>query len=47
VENYLQLKHELIALGHKFVTETDTEIIAHLIEQVEKDAEAAGEPIPL
>ncbi|MHB1698876.1 MAG: glutamine--fructose-6-phosphate transaminase (isomerizing) [Acidobacteriaceae bacterium] len=32
VENYLALKAELIADGHKFVTETDTEIIAHLIE---------------
>jgi glucosamine--fructose-6-phosphate aminotransferase (isomerizing) len=32
VENYLQLKHRLTAQGHKFVTETDTEIIAHLIE---------------
>ena len=33
IENYLDLKHELQKLGHKFVTETDTEIIAHLIEQ--------------
>jgi glucosamine--fructose-6-phosphate aminotransferase (isomerizing) len=32
VENYLALKQELIAKGHKFVSETDTEIIAHLIE---------------
>ena len=32
VENYLALKAELIAKGHKFVSETDTEIIAHLIE---------------
>ena len=32
VENYLQLKHALASQGHKFVTETDTEIIAHLIE---------------
>jgi glucosamine--fructose-6-phosphate aminotransferase (isomerizing) len=47
VENYLDLKHELIGQGHKFVTETDTEIIAHLIEQVQKDAEAAGAPILL
>src|SRR6202161_4858696 len=47
VENYLELKRELTAQGHKFVTETDTEIIAHLIEQVQKDAEAAGEPIAL
>ncbi len=32
VENYITLKNELIARGHKFVSETDTEIIAHLIE---------------
>jgi glucosamine--fructose-6-phosphate aminotransferase (isomerizing) len=47
VENYLELKRELTDQGHKFVTETDTEIIAHLIEQVKLDADAAGEPIPL
>ena len=47
VENYLELKRELTAQGHKFVTETDTEIIAHLIEQIQKDAEAAGTPISL
>ena len=33
VENYLALKSELTRAGHKFVTETDTEIIAHLIEE--------------
>ncbi|MBA3271641.1 MAG: glutamine--fructose-6-phosphate transaminase (isomerizing), partial [Acidobacteria bacterium] len=33
IENYLQLKQELQALGHKFVTETDTEVVAHLVEQ--------------
>jgi glucosamine--fructose-6-phosphate aminotransferase (isomerizing) len=47
VENYLELKRELTAQGHKFVTETDTEIIAHLLEQVQKDAEASGHPILL
>jgi glucosamine--fructose-6-phosphate aminotransferase (isomerizing) len=47
VENYLDLKRELTGLGHKFVTETDTEIIAHLIEQMQKDAEAEGNPISL
>ena len=36
VENYLALKKELTALGHKFVTETDTEIIAHLLEETLK-----------
>ena len=47
VENYLELKRELIAQGHVFITETDTEIIAHLIEQVQKAAETAGSPILL
>jgi glucosamine--fructose-6-phosphate aminotransferase (isomerizing) len=47
VENYLELKRELTAQDHKFVTETDTEIIAHLIEQVQNDADAAGEPVAL
>jgi glutamine---fructose-6-phosphate transaminase (isomerizing) len=32
IENYLDLKHELQKRGHTFVTETDTEIIAHLLE---------------
>src|SRR5215469_15305921 len=33
VENYLSLKHQLQAEGHEFKTETDTEIIAHLVEK--------------
>ena len=33
VENYLGLKKKLIEEGHKFSTETDTEVIAHLIEK--------------
>ncbi len=33
VENYLSLKKQLIEEGHKFSTETDTEVIAHLIEK--------------
>jgi glutamine---fructose-6-phosphate transaminase (isomerizing) len=33
VENYLSLKKKLAAEGHKFTTETDTEVIAHLIEK--------------
>jgi glucosamine--fructose-6-phosphate aminotransferase (isomerizing) len=37
IENYLDLKHQLQKRGHRFVTETDTEVIAHLMEQ-----EAAG-----
>jgi glucosamine--fructose-6-phosphate aminotransferase (isomerizing) len=33
IENYLELKHELQAQGHRFTTETDTEIVAHLVER--------------
>src|SRR6476661_2533283 len=33
VENYLQLKQQLEGEGHQFKTETDTEIIAHLVEK--------------
>ncbi|MBV9293942.1 MAG: glutamine--fructose-6-phosphate transaminase (isomerizing), partial [Acidobacteriaceae bacterium] len=33
VENYLALRKQLTAEGHKFKTETDTEVVAHLIEK--------------
>ncbi|RLG46048.1 MAG: glutamine--fructose-6-phosphate transaminase (isomerizing) [Thermoproteota archaeon] len=33
IENYIDLKRELISLGHKFRSETDTEVIPHLIEE--------------
>src|SRR5215467_3836988 len=33
VENYVELKQELEKEGHRFVTETDTEIVAHLVEK--------------
>ena len=32
IENYLALKRELEAEGHRFATETDTEVVAHLVE---------------
>jgi glucosamine--fructose-6-phosphate aminotransferase (isomerizing) len=37
IENYLDLKHQLQKEGHKFVTETDTEIVAHLVEREMQD----------
>jgi glucosamine--fructose-6-phosphate aminotransferase (isomerizing) len=33
IENYVVLKKMLIGEGHKFTTETDTEVIAHLVEK--------------
>src|SRR5437867_1056108 len=32
IENYLELKGRLQQAGHRFVTQTDTEIVAHLVE---------------
>ena len=34
VENYLSLRDELMAAGHQFRSETDTEVVAHLIEEI-------------
>ena len=33
VENYLHIKERLMEKGHKFVSETDTEVVAHLVEE--------------
>ena len=37
IENYLEVKRELQAQGHKFASETDTEVVAHLVEREWKD----------
>jgi glucosamine--fructose-6-phosphate aminotransferase (isomerizing) len=37
IENYFELKETLQKEGHKFVTETDTEVVAHLVEKYAKD----------
>jgi glucosamine--fructose-6-phosphate aminotransferase (isomerizing) len=42
IENYLELKEELMAKGHVFKSETDTEVIVHLVEEYfEGDLEIA------
>ncbi len=46
IENYLSLKKKLIEEGHKFRTETDTEVIAHLVEKNLKP-DGNGQPISL
>ena len=39
IENYDSLKEELIARGHKFESETDTEVLVHLIDDIKKREE--------
>lgn len=34
IENYMSLKEDLISRGHKFISETDTEVVPHLLEEV-------------
>ncbi len=34
IENHLELKQRLVEAGHRFVTQTDTEVVAHLVESV-------------
>lgn len=36
IENYKPLKDKLVALGHKFISQTDTEVVAHLVEEFYK-----------
>jgi glutamine---fructose-6-phosphate transaminase (isomerizing) len=48
IENYLELKAKLQQAGHTFITETDTEVIAHLVESLlpgRRLAEAASEAL--
>ena len=37
IENYLEIKRELVAEGHKFESETDTEVVAHLVQKEWQD----------
>ena len=37
IENFLELKHQLQSEGHRFETETDTEVVAHLVEREMQD----------
>ena len=35
IENYMEIKERLLAKGHKFKSETDSEVIAHLMEELD------------
>ena len=37
IENHLELRSELAARGHRFTSETDTEIVAHLVAAAQQD----------
>jgi len=39
IENFMELKKELLDLNHKFVSKTDTEVVAHLLEENLKKGE--------
>ncbi|MFV0389139.1 MAG: glutamine--fructose-6-phosphate transaminase (isomerizing) [Pyrinomonadaceae bacterium] len=45
IENYLPLKEKLREKGHEFKTETDTEIVAHLIEDYQNEGSAFEEAV--
>lgn len=49
IENYAELKEQLISRGHKFDSETDSEVIAHLVEEHYQGdlKEAVSKIIPL
>lgn len=47
IENYLLLKDELAGKGHHFVSETDTEVISHLIDEKFKTAGSLEEAVRL
>ena len=45
IENFMELKEELLQKGHNFTSRTDTEIIAHLIEEEMKEDVEMGEAV--
>ncbi|MEX2116360.1 MAG: glutamine--fructose-6-phosphate transaminase (isomerizing) [Bacteroidota bacterium] len=47
IENYQALRKGLMASGHVFKSETDTEVIVHLVEEIRKDVKDLGDAVRL
>jgi len=47
IENYSPLREELLARGHRFLSQTDTEVLAHLIEEEYDELVQKGDDRPL
>jgi glucosamine--fructose-6-phosphate aminotransferase (isomerizing) len=45
IENYAEIKKELIAAGYAFTSDTDTEVIAHLVQDTLKSASGLFEAV--
>ena len=45
IENYQELKRELSSLGHSFHTKTDSEVLVHLIEEIQKEVDTLEEAV--
>ncbi|MDQ0108191.1 glucosamine--fructose-6-phosphate aminotransferase (isomerizing) [Chitinophaga terrae (ex Kim and Jung 2007)] len=43
IENYVQLKQELLKKGHEFTSDTDTEVLLHFIEEIKKQNQCSLE----
>lgn len=43
IENYGQLKKELLSKGHKFTSDTDTEVLIHFIQEIKKSNQCSTE----
>jgi len=46
IENFSELKLELENRGHKFLSKTDTEVIAHLIEEINHELRRVPDELP-